>query len=73
MVLELEEFEQSGPFVGGGHELQLAVGICQQQADGGDVDELGCPNGHVAQELDQVEVVHQGVRDLDEDLGQSFS
>ena len=41
MVLELEQLEQPGLLVRGGHELELPVGVGQEQADRGDVDEFG--------------------------------
>ena len=70
--LDLEQLEHLRPFVGGGHHLQTAVAVGQQQAHGAGVDEVGGVRGDHLQELDQVELVHKGVGDLHEHLGQLF-
>ena len=73
VVLHLEQLQQLDVLVGGRHELQPAALVGQQQPDVGVADELGGAVGDHQQELDDVEVVDEGVGDLDEHVGEPFS
>ena len=73
MDLHLEELESLDVLVGGRHELQPAALVGKEQPDVGGSDELGGAVGDQLQELDDVVLVDQGVRDLDEHVGEPFS
>ena len=70
MRLDLEQLDHLGALVGGGHQLQAVVLVREQQTGRACLDEVGRVRGQHLEELDQVEVVHQGVGHLDEHLGQ---
>ncbi len=60
--LELEELEQPGGLVGVGDDLQVAALVVEHQAGGVGVDQFHAALGEHLEELDDVEVLHQGVR-----------
>ena len=68
--LQLEQLQQPGPFRGGGHHLQRALLVGQQQPGRGDAQQLDAPLGQHVQEVDHVEVVDERVGHLDEHVGQ---
>jgi hypothetical protein len=66
--LELEELEKLGALVGCGHQPEPSRVVSEQQTGGTEVRELRVPAGGHLEEVDQLEVVDQGVGNLDEDL-----
>ncbi len=70
VVLQLEEFQQAHLFVGGGHDAEFAVAVREQHAYGARAEHAHTAVGQQAQEVDQVEVGDQVVRQLDKGLGQ---
>jgi hypothetical protein len=71
VVLEREELQQAGVLVRGGDDLQFAVRVHEQDAGRRHVEQLDAARGQPVQQVDDVEVLDQGVRDLHEDLGQT--
>lgn len=69
VVLEGEQLQQPGVFVGGCEDVQDVVLVREQDADGRHVQEFHAAHGQPLQQVDDVEVGHQGVGDFDEDLG----
>jgi hypothetical protein len=72
MRLHLEQLEEFRTFVGGRHELQLAVGVGEQQSRGSGPDELRCAGRDHLQELDEVELHDESVGELHEHLRNAF-
>jgi hypothetical protein len=72
VVLELEELQQAYLFVGGGHDAEFAVAVREQHPGRTGAEHAHAAVGEQAQEVDQVEVGDQVVRQLDEGLGQEL-
>jgi hypothetical protein len=70
--LKLEDLEPLDVLVGAGDELQVAALVGQQDSHVGVADELGGAVGDHHQELDHVELVDQGVRELHEYISEPF-
>jgi hypothetical protein len=70
VVLELEELQQAHVLVGGGHQAQLAVAVREQYARRAGAEQPDAAVGEQAEEVDQIEVGDQTVREFDERLGQ---
>jgi len=70
--LHLEQLEHLRALVRGGHHPQLTAVVGEQQPGRAHLEELGGEGREHPQELDQVEVVDEGVCDLDERLGEQF-
>jgi hypothetical protein len=66
LVLQLEQLDQSRRVGRGGHGLQPAAFVGQHDAAGVGVHEVHGALDQRVQELDEVELVHQRVRELDE-------
>ena len=64
VALQLEELEETGFLAGSGDDPRIPVGIDEQNARGIGVDEFDAPIGEHRQEVDDVEVVDQGVGKL---------
>ena len=62
--LNLKELQQAGPLVGGGHGHQRAALAGQHDADGAHIEQLDTAGGQDLQEVDDIEVINQGVRQL---------
>ena len=72
VVLELEQLEQADLLARSGHDAELPAGVGEQHPGGGHVQQLGAPRGEQVQELDDVELVHQAVGQLDEGGGETL-
>jgi hypothetical protein len=72
LVLELEQLKGAGPLAGGRHQLEVAARVGEQQAGFDGVEHFGGPRGEHVEELDHIEVVHEGVGQFDEGLNQPF-
>jgi hypothetical protein len=70
MSLELEQLEQAERLARGGHQLQAAALVDQQQPCLADVQETDAGMDQVVQDLDHVVVVDQGVGQRDEGFGE---
>ncbi|MEX2504173.1 MAG: hypothetical protein WD378_04940 [Egicoccus sp.] len=70
MVLHLEEFEQVGAFLGGGHELQVSCLVREQDPRLRRDAHRHDPFGQRVEEFDHVEVFDQRVRELDEGVNE---
>jgi hypothetical protein len=69
-VLQLGQFKQPGLLGGGTDQIQHAMMVRQQDAARANAQQLGAADSEPLQEVDDVEVGHQGVGQLDEDLPQ---
>jgi hypothetical protein len=67
-VLDLEELEDLHRLAGGGHELEPAPLVGEQEARGSRVEQLDAPLTQARQQIDHVEVLHERVGQLDEGL-----
>ena len=63
--LQLEQFQFAGLLGGGGQQAQLVERVGEQEAGGGDVEQLGAALGEFGQQVHHVEVVEQGVDEGD--------
>ena len=66
--LYLEQLEQVGALVGGGHELEVTLFVGEEEPSRSGAEELRRPGGDHLQELHDVELLDEGVGELDEDL-----
>ena len=73
VVLDLEQFEQSGDLAGGRHGTQLAVRAGEQDTGGGRGQQPDTAIGEHLQEVDDVEVGDHGVRQVHKGPGEQFS
>jgi hypothetical protein len=71
VVLDLEKFEQPGSFARRRCEPELAITVGEHHPRGVDAEQFNASTGQDMQELDDVEVVDQRVREVDEGSGQS--
>lgn len=65
-VLELEEFEEPRALARRCHDVQRALRAGQQQPGLGHIEEFDAPGGEEMEEVDDIEVTHQRVGQLDE-------
>ena len=72
LVLDLEELEDPRALVGGAHVVQATVEVREHQARRSRTGHLRRMASDAVQEVDDVEVGHQGVGHLDEDVRQPF-
>jgi hypothetical protein len=68
--LELEQLQQLGLLVRGRHHLKAPLVVGQEEPRRRDIDQGRHLAGHHVQELDEIELVDERVRYLDEDLRQ---
>ena len=64
--LQLEELQFAGLLGGGGQQAQLVERVGEQEAGGRDVEQFGAALGELGQQVDDVEVVEQGVDERDD-------
>ena len=69
-VLDLEELQHSHGLAGGSHHSQLAVRRGQHDPGSVDVEDLDAMAREAGEQIDRVEVVDQGVGELDERPGE---
>jgi hypothetical protein len=62
VVLHLEKLKQPGPLIGGRHCPQRAALIGQDNTGGGHIEQLNATDRQDLQEVDDVKVIDQGVR-----------
>ena len=72
VVLRLEELDRHGRLAGGRHHPQGSVDVGQEEAGGRGLEELDGAFGQKDHEIDDVEVVDQGVRQLDQGPGEAL-
>jgi hypothetical protein len=68
VVLQLEEFQHFGVLLRGGHEMEVPVLVGENQTHDAGAGEFGGAQREHVQEVEEVEVVDEGIRDFDEDL-----
>ena len=72
VVLDLEQFRDPCLLGRGGHQLQHAAGVGQQQPRRVHLQQLHAPLGEHVQELHQVKAADQGVGQIDERLREAL-
>ncbi len=71
MDLQLEQLEHAGPLDGPGHQPKLPPLVRQHQSRSIGTQQLDRPLGEHLEQVDHVELLDQGVRQLDKDLRQT--
>ena len=72
VVLDLEQLDGPGRLAGGRHHPQAPVAVGQDEARGRSVEELDGALGEQGHQVDHVEVVDEGVGQLDERPGKAL-
>ena len=70
LLLQFEELQQARGLMGVGDQSQIAALVVEHQPGGIGVDQLHAALGEGLQQVHHVELLDQGVGQLDEDLGQ---
>lgn len=66
VVLQFEELEELGPVARGGDHVQDAAGVGKDHAGGIGIEQLDAPLGQRGEEVKRVELIDEGVGELDE-------
>ena len=72
VVLQLEQLDQLGCLAGGRRDAQLAARVGEHHAGRGRGEQADAAVGEHVQEVDDVEVGHHGVGQVDESVGQQI-